>query len=263
MTNAFTNHVPLQILTKLAPELLQLIISFLSIFDIEALRSVNRNLKGKIPVGYLNQLKHREEVKTKKALQRNRRNLIWITGNLKRLLKEKCFERTRLIQLLLKNEELCETLSHLRGRFDETRLEQYGMRRYSFRYVHQIGGQENFWNIDIPGKAMAILLIPREVTHRNYCKKHESYHSTMIIEAVMHQWEHPIGYTLEMCDNQPFRESRFITLTDDKKEIENIMYEMGLFDRGFNMSWKNWNREMWLPPTDCLWDFQHTCAACH
>ena len=61
MTNAFTNHVPLQILTKLAPELLQLIISFLSIFDIEALRSVNRNLKGKIPVGYLNQLKHREE----------------------------------------------------------------------------------------------------------------------------------------------------------------------------------------------------------
>ena len=249
-------------------ELLFLIFEYCKGKTILNMRRVCKNINRKIPKEAAKKLFAAKRSRLEEALLLNRQMLLQNNMKFKEIMEGPGEERDRFIELMLENDDICQELRMIKNhQYNEEELEKVGFVQYRYSPIREIRGN-NFWSIDIPHLPIGILLIPRKVSHWCYCHRHETRHTVLLLEAILHPWNYYLKHTLEECMDDPFRKTRYLPVCEVRETLEERLDAMGLTEEPFLAGWimegaVRWRHAyeiMWHPETPCLEQLRWTVS---
>ena len=156
-----------------------------------------------------------------------------------------------LFQTMKENSIITEKLREIGGEYREKELMQKGFERLDMKHLSNIYG-DNLWSITMPGTTETIALVPRQIRHGFWCRKHRHNHSQMILEMIYFQINTGFKDALLAVEETAFRQSRVMPLFGEKDTLEKLLDTIGMYEARTNRagSWVA-PKVMYLPPIRC------------
>ena len=160
-----------------------------------------------------------------------------------------------LFKTMKENDIITEKLREVGGEYKEEELTQRGFRRFDLKHMSNIYG-ENLWSVTKPGSTETIALVPRQIGHACWCRRHRRNHSQMILEMVYFQINTGFKDALIAVEETAFRQSRVMPLFGHKDVLEKLLDTIGMYEARVNIA-KFWDytckapKAMYLPPIRC------------
>ena len=157
-----------------------------------------------------------------------------------------------LIVALKENRRLSLDMAFMNGTYDDSKLRK--LKKYEMLNLRIIMG-ENLWQVTKQGTTESIIVIPRQIGHDHWCKKHEAFHSYLLVELVLYNINEGTRDALLECEETAYRDSRlfpiFATATTLRKMLDAIdMWEGIIYEQG--EGWPIRQRNMYLPQLRCF-----------